>query len=460
MDTEPSGRVAGWEWALLAALMSGALALRLYGLGRIPPVVIHDECDNLVNVYQILNHRGPGFFGLDWKPQPAANVHVLALFMRASDSLVALRLPAALYSVAALVPFYLLARPLLCAPAALAATLLLASDVWYLHFSRTGWENVQTCLFLGAAGVSIGSAVRTGRLRSFVWAGLWSALGLYGYFSGRTVIAAVLAIGIGALLRPAIARRRIAVGLAVTALIAIILFLPQALRSLADPEPFFTRTREIFVLGGPNAERPLYVKAALIAKMFGGKGFELVGWRVLKRGEPVQRYLRVDDGAFPRVTKWLLAAGLLISLVRLRDTWQWWLLFLVPFIATQALTIGSLNGARGVIFVPILYLFVGLALDAVWRRGAARSGILALAFASAVVLLAGWSVHQYFAWVRSPGLRDWLEPSIAVEEFPRWQADVIDWTAKHDAFLNVEEWRQRSARDESTGASPSPPPAR
>jgi hypothetical protein len=444
MSMGTPGRIANWEWAALAALVVVALALRLHGLERIPPIVIHDECDNLVNVYQILNHRGPGFFGLDWKPQPAANVYVLSLFMRAANSIFALRLPAVLYSVAALLPFYLLARAALRAPAALAATLLLATDVWYLHFSRAGWENVQTCLFLAAAGVCIGSAVRTGRWRSFAWAGLWSALGLYGYFSGRTVLAAVLAIGGGALLRPAIARRRLVAGLAVSALIAVVLFAPQALRIAQTPDRFFSRTGDIYVLGGANAARPPYVKAALIAKMFGGKGFELFGWRVLKRGEPVQRYLRADAGAFPRLTALLLASGLLLSLTRLRDTWQWWLLFLVPFFATQALTIGSLNGARGVIVVPILYLFVGVTLDAIWGRCAARSRGLAAAYWLAVALLSAWSVTQYFAWAQSPELLHWLEPSIAVDEFPRWRADILDWTARHDAFINLEEWRQQS----------------
>jgi hypothetical protein len=69
-------------------------------LERIPAVVFHDECDNLVNVYQILNGRGPGFFGFDWKPQPAASVYLLSLSMRLGMSVVMLRLPAALFSVA------------------------------------------------------------------------------------------------------------------------------------------------------------------------------------------------------------------------------------------------------------------------------------------------------------------------------------------------------------------------
>src|ERR1035437_9516443 len=122
-----------WEWMALAAFMAAALILRLYALQRIPAVVFHDECDNLVNAYQILNGRGPGFFGFDWKPQPAASVYLLSLSMRLGMSILTLRLPAALFSVAALFPFYLLLRQTVVAPAALLAAGLLATDIWYLH---------------------------------------------------------------------------------------------------------------------------------------------------------------------------------------------------------------------------------------------------------------------------------------------------------------------------------------
>src|SRR5262249_17852888 len=155
----------------------------------------HDECDNLVNVYQILRGRGPGFFGLDWKPQPAASVYLLSVAMRLGMSIVTLRLPAALLSVAALIPFYMLLRRTVVAPAALLATWLLATDVWYLHFSRAGWENIETCLPLLAGALLIGDGTRTGRLLPFVGAGVCAAGGAYGYFGGRAVLPTLLVIG-------------------------------------------------------------------------------------------------------------------------------------------------------------------------------------------------------------------------------------------------------------------------
>jgi len=120
------------QWVALAIIMAAAFIVRLYALGRLPSVVFHDECDNLFNVYQILNGKGPGFFGLDWKPQPAASVYLLSWSMRLGMSIVTLRFPAALFSVAALLPFYMLIRKVVVIPVALLASALLATDIWYL----------------------------------------------------------------------------------------------------------------------------------------------------------------------------------------------------------------------------------------------------------------------------------------------------------------------------------------
>jgi hypothetical protein len=200
--------------------------VRLYALGDVPAVVFHDECDNLVNVYRILNGNGPGFFGLDWKPQPAASVYLLAAFMRLGMSVARLRLPAALFSVAALIPFYLVVRRAVAAPAALLATALLATDVWYLHFSRAGWENVDTCLFGLAAALCVGNALRTGRLTSFAWVGWWSALGAYGYFAGRAILPAVVLACALSLAWPWISRVRIIAGAGLATVLAAVLFAP------------------------------------------------------------------------------------------------------------------------------------------------------------------------------------------------------------------------------------------
>ena len=141
-------------------------------------------------------------------------------------SILTLRGPAGLFSVAALMPFYLLLRRALAAPAALLTTWLLATNIWYLHFSRSGWENIEGCLFLMAALLCMREAVRRGQARFFFGAGVWAAFGAYGYPAGRAIFAAALLIALLALLRPRVPRRRLVAGILVTATTAFVLYAP------------------------------------------------------------------------------------------------------------------------------------------------------------------------------------------------------------------------------------------
>ena len=137
----------------LALLLAAALALRLVALGAIPGNVTADEADNVQYALKVRVGTGPGFFGYDWKPQPMFSVWLSARVMNLVGwSVFGLRLTSAVLSVAALVPFYLLARRRVGQLAALVATALLATNLWYLNFSRSGWENVHVALYsLGAA---------------------------------------------------------------------------------------------------------------------------------------------------------------------------------------------------------------------------------------------------------------------------------------------------------------------
>ena len=447
--------IARWEWGALAGVVTAALLLRLYALDRIPAVVIHDECDNLVNIYQILHGRGPGFFGIDWKPQPAASIYVVSLAVRSGMSMFSMRIVTALFSVAALVPFYLLLRRAIQAPAALLTTGLLATDIWYLHFSRTGWDNVFVCGAAAAAALCIGDAVAGGRRRDFVWAGVWSAIGAYGYPAGRLILPAVAATAAGGMLARRTEARRIAAGLAVAAITALALYLPQVASMWRDWDRFQSRARLVSVLGGDNRQKGAPEQMAIVLANFGDKATQLFADHIPRTSADFpDRYLRAADGAFARATVVLLICGMLLSVTSApwwRQTWLWWVFLLVLFFGTQALTVGSLNGARGIVFVPILYLFVGLALQQIWMVGRRWGRPGAALVIAAVLALSGWTAWQYFQWVQSPETLDALQPAIPIAEFPAWQARAYEWTRDRDGFYNLTMWEADKGERRESG---------
>ena len=90
--------------------------------------------------------------------------------------------------------FYFVARQYeLDKTAALGATLLLATCLWYLHFSRNGWYNVNVALYAILAILAATAAIRRGSLPLYAAAGAMAALGLYGHPSGRAITIALIA---------------------------------------------------------------------------------------------------------------------------------------------------------------------------------------------------------------------------------------------------------------------------
>ena len=70
-----------WPFVILAGIIALALFIRLFSLTDIPPNLVPDEADNLITVYRIMADIGPGFFELDWKPQPAFSAYMMGWFM-------------------------------------------------------------------------------------------------------------------------------------------------------------------------------------------------------------------------------------------------------------------------------------------------------------------------------------------------------------------------------------------
>src|SRR5205085_2793414 len=124
--------------------------------------------------------------------------------------------------------------------------------------------------------VSLRAALRTGRVRSFVWAGVWAAAGMYGYFGGRTVLPALLLSGALSLWWPRVPRRNVMRGLSLMTATCLVLFAPQLWTILHHWERFQHRSRAVYILAGDNEHRSASGKAAILANSFGQKASALL----------------------------------------------------------------------------------------------------------------------------------------------------------------------------------------
>ncbi len=444
-----------WALVTLAAIIAFALFIRLFSLTGIPPNLVGDEADNLLIVYRIMADIGPGFFELDWKPQPAFSLYMMGWFMGLfGETIVGMRLSSVVLSAASILVFYAVVRQHgVGRPASLAATFLLATGVWYLHFSRSGWENVHVGLYALSAMLALNAAIQSKRLSFslllFAATGLFAALGLYGYTSGRVIIVALLIYLPIAFFLYRDDWKRLLAGYGVMCLTTFVLFWPQLDNALDDWGRFNQRVDAVYVLNDHNRQQfEGKDDFDIIAQQTWNniRGFILLDSGISRVGLNA-RYIPPGHGLLDRLTAVLFWVGLVVSVTRWRQTLLWWVFFIVMIFPVQIPGSGTPDAARAVGAAPIFYLFVALALDWLFGLRFAKNkwatGTVAVAI---LALIAYVNVSGYFDWMERPEAAAVRQPAVDAADFESWQALQKAAAEAGRGGFNVGEWLEMKER--------------
>jgi 4-amino-4-deoxy-L-arabinose transferase-like glycosyltransferase len=450
------------EGLILGLLVLAALFIRVYRLGNFPDTVLADEADNYKSAAGILYGHPPGngFFGLDWTDQPALSAYKEAAFLGIFGfNIMALRLSSALISSLALIPFYVLLRYQLSALSSFLASILLATDVWFLNFSRSGWNCIDIGFYMLMAMLFLVLALRTSGSASnkswvawiyFAGAGFFCALGLYGYPAGRAITLAVVAFFPILLIFYRKQFGRLLLGFIILFGVEAAAFAPEAVYIVRNWQLFTGRTNVVLILNNPEYQ------ANPVGTMFHQLSNNLQGpW-----DGPVNNTPQYSPGGEPQLdgfTGILVLIGMILTFVdykvrRQPETWLWWLMLLSGWALTQLTTVDTPNGARGIGYMPTLVYFAGVGLEMIvtdvahmtaggkWPILSSRlSGVL-LALA---VLVAGYfNVKHYVDWQNSPQTRTARYLYVTAREFPIWAADVENRIKSNRDTINVGIWRE------------------
>ncbi len=442
-----------WIVLCFALLVVASGLLRFVLLGVFPGNLMADEADNLSFIFQVLYGNGPGFFGLDWKPAPAFSMYVTAPFVALfGDSIFGLRFLSAAVSIIALFPLYALYRRHVSPAAALLSLALLTTSVWYLNFSRSGWENVDVVLITALAFWLLTIALESQRWRYWALAGAVASLGLYSYFSGRAVLLSMLAYAPFVLWRYRESWLRVLAGYLLLVVVALALFVPQLPSIAASPADFNRRAERVSAL---HAAETGY---------FGHKGaLDVLGYQLVRNAQfffngsvlggpsyspPEQglqdtrpRYSPFGRPLLEPVSAALFFLGMLLSLRRGGRYVMWWMMLLVPWVLTQVLTINTPDAARGIGMLPAIYFFVALAADGIWRapvwKGFVRPALVVVVLAASIA-----SCVTYFRWAGSQELLQAREPAIPLSQYDEWRAFQIQRAKEHLPPVPVTVWQQ------------------
>jgi hypothetical protein len=434
------------EVFLFSAVFVVAAVIRFVSLGTVPENLTADELDDLQNVYRVLEGtaRG-GFFGLDWTPGPAFNMYVKAGFVELfGDGVPASRLYSVTFSLVALVVFYLVARQRLMQLPALLAALLFATSLWFLHFSRTSWTSISSLL----AGLLIAYTLELALSRKttpyFVALGCAVAFAAYGYFSGRTLILAVIVAGLVAIFLQIRERNKLITGFVLAGIISFVLFLPQLETMLDNWEFANQRTSSVSVFNvegeylGDSDKLEILFHQTLRAI----RGFILLDKSVAEYGLWA-RYHPADWALIDQVTGIVYWIGLAVGVLQCRRFAYWWVFLLVPLLATQVFSVGTPDASRGLLVAPFMFLFVGVGMEAVLGLASTETSRRSLATAAVVLVIAigAFNVDRYFDWIKQEQALRVRGPSVHSGEFSEWQL-LARQAAKDGRLLSKEDWER------------------
>ena len=180
-----------WEIAVFAGLVLGALLTRVWDLTRFPDNIYPDEIMTgaiATQSYLMGTGSSPSVFSTVWHgiDLPALWFWIVSRFLKVGGSTLAmLRLPAALFGAATVVPLYGLIRGTWGRYTAVAGTAILAFSASNIHYSRLALNNITTQFFWTVCFFFVLRGLRSRRPLDWALAGLSAGLSEYFYYGTR-----------------------------------------------------------------------------------------------------------------------------------------------------------------------------------------------------------------------------------------------------------------------------------
>jgi hypothetical protein len=445
------------ETLLLIGIILLALVMRVWRLETIPPVINGDEAGSIIHPLQILMGKSGSIFNLTHDYSVSYIVFLPKAFfmflLGEAKALFAARLTTALFSVAALIPFYfLLRRQKLNIAICLMTTLAFACSYWYLNFSRLSWINVDSIFFGLCLLLFIERAVEKGKLIDFVTSGVFAGLVLYNYMGGRIYFLASLIILFLWLIinvEKNISEkfRRISVYFLVAALI----FFPQIPVIISNFDQYIIRPRTIAVFNQQTAyygyEPGDKFKVFLHQVDFAIRGFVFFDPAVSSEGVENMRYIPQGRAAVNNIIVVLFLAGLFISFLKKKGSFSWWIIYGLNILLLQIPSALTPGWGRALGVCPIIYLFAALTLEEIWKSLNKRMKYIATVGIMSLVLFSSFmDISTYWQWVNGEQFRSAQRPAIELGESEAWENAQIDWIKNGKFPFTFYDWQNADWR--------------
>lgn len=222
------------------------LPLYLFKLGSIPTNVHGDEGETALQAIKIINSNF-ALVGIGWFDLPLLSFVPHALFMFVfGENIVSDRLGSVVFGFFSLPLFYLLLKNIFDRKIALISVILLGTSHLWLALSRLGITYVQSTFFILIVSFALFKGLETSKKIYFLTSGALFGLSMYSNFAVRLLPILVLLFFVNYFLKKGLSKYTF-FNFLLFSILSLIVFLPQAIFYLHNPQTFSSREKSIFV---------------------------------------------------------------------------------------------------------------------------------------------------------------------------------------------------------------------
>jgi len=393
---------------LIVFLLALSVIPRFWQLTKYPAIVV-DEPANLRDIDKLIAKGGFRPIDYEWGYGQATLVHyptILLIKAGIPDEFFALRLTSVFLSILLLLPFFLIVKKFTNIVVAFCTTLIFSFSYYYLQFSRVGWTNIHTLVFGLYYLLFIDLSLKEKKI-SFpflILSAIFAGLLLYTYRAGELFILAGIFI---LLLKTFKLKKKILTKFAIFFIFFLI--------SISVSYPWVSKISENWdlynlrasVVSIKNAGRP-YHGLTNYNDILKYQTFETFkSWilfiPVKGNGGNIEnpRYLPLK---YPSVSPLLIPLfwiGLILAIKKWRNTFPFLFIFAAGLTAGQIMTVHPPNGSRGLIVLPVIYLFIGFSLNYIYNKIPKSFANLTVIFFSILVALSDFIFYQnWMTWIK------------------------------------------------------------
>lgn len=381
---------------------------RLWKLTIYPPIIV-DEPANIRDINKLLASPTVRIADYEWGFGQATLAHYPALLLikaGINDKLFAIRLTSVILSIVSLIPFFFIVKRKTNNLIAFCTTLMFSFSYYYLQFSRVGWTNIHA-LTIGLYFIFFVYLTVEKRF-TILWiiiSSILSGLLLYTYRAGELFFLAGIGIFI---LKLYASKNTLNKKIFVSLVFFLILFFtsyPWVNRIFSNWELYNLRANVVSV---KNVQLPYHN----LYKFNDILNYQIIStikswiFFIPTNGNPDNvenaRYLPLR---YPLISPMLIPlfwAGLIIAFKNWNKNYIWLFIFISGLIMGQVMTVDPPNGSRGLIFLPIMYIFIGYSLNSLYKimRNVRYVNLLFISF-SIIIAITDFLYYQYWmSWIK------------------------------------------------------------